>query len=533
MSRHDERGAIFPMTVLLMSVFLLIASLVIDVGGDRLVRRDMQSMADVIALDVVRQLDGRVAGAYTGFDSTGPSTTLLAAAKDESLARQDSHLTDPDTIGVRLAVADRSTGAFVRWAAAGDVPNAVRVWTTGSSAFRFLPSTPRRTALQRSALAFMGDPVACISAGATLADVTPQGPLDTLLGKLVGVDRLTVLDPYALASLDLEIPMADLAAKLGVGSVDQIATASVTAHDFVFAISEILPHKGNSSSVAVLDAIINGLPDNVNLDIPDFLTLDTGDQSAADLSINTFTLIQATIMAANKNRFIDLNLTGSIPGLSHVVVQAKVVEPPQIACGPVGTTARSAQVQVRLVADVTALGGLVASASVDPVYVTAADGSGTITNIQCVGATRTLSVSANTAVGTFGARVLTKLLLGLTQLEIAAPDPAVKPNGAALGSTSSQTLNFNFAETDIPPGQTAGTSFGNLGLSSATPIKITVSGLPVGNVLDTIVKPLLSTIDPLVSDVLRPILVDMGISIGTVRIQPTSRPSCNNPRLRD
>lgn len=533
MNRRDERGAIFPVTVVMMTVILLIASLVIDIGGDRLVRRDMQSMSDVIALDVVRQLDGRTAGAYTGYDSTGPSTTLLAAAKNESLARQNSHLANPDSIGIRLAVADRSTGAFVRWAAAGDVPNAVRVWSTGSSPFRFLSSTPRRTTLQRSALAFMGDPVACISAGATLADVDPQGPLDTLLGKLVGVDRLTVLDPYALASLELEIPMADLAAKLGVGSVDQIATASVTAHDFVFAISEILPHKGNSSSTAVLDAIINGLPDNVNLDIGSFLKLDTGDQSAADLSINTFTLIQGTIMAANKNRFVDINLSGSIPGLSHVAVQAKVVEPPVIACGPVGTTARSAQVQVKLSADVTALGGLVASANVDPVFVTAADGSGTITNIQCVGNTRTLSVSANTSVGTFGARVLTTLLLGLTRLEIAAPDPAVKPNGAALGSTTSQTLNFTFPDTDIPAGQTAGTSFGNLGLSSATPIKIDVSGLPVGNLLDTIVKPLLGIIDPLVSNVLRPILVDMGISIGTVRIQPTSRPSCNNPKLRD
>jgi uncharacterized membrane protein len=297
----------------------------------------MQSMADVIALDVVRQLDGRTAGAYAGFDSTGPSTTLLAAAKNESLARQDSHLADPDTVGVRLAVADRKTGAFIRWASAGEVPNALRVWTTGSSAFRFLPTTPRRTTLERSALAFMGEPVACISAGATLADVTPQCPLDTLLGKLVGVDRLTVFDPYALASLELEIPLAQLAAKLGVVSVDEIATASVTAHDFVFAISEILPHKGNSSSTAVLDAIINGLPDNVNLDIGDFLTLDTGDQSAADLSINTWTLIQGTIMAANKNRFIDINLTGSIPGLTKVAVQAKVLAPPVVACGPAGT----------------------------------------------------------------------------------------------------------------------------------------------------------------------------------------------------
>ncbi|MFL6089765.1 MAG: pilus assembly protein TadG-related protein [Aeromicrobium sp.] len=532
--RRDERGAIFPMTVVMMGVILLIASLVIDIGGDRLVRRDMQSTADIVALDVVRQLDGRAAGAYTGFDASGSSTTLLVTAKNESLGRQDSRLDHPDSVGVRLAVADKNTGAFLRWAASGDVPNAVRVYTTGSSAFRFLSTTPRRTSLQRSALAVIGPPVACISVGATFADVTPQGPLDTLLGKLVGVDRLTVLDPYGLASLDLEIPLADLATQLHVGSVDQIVTAQVSPQDFVLAISEILPHKGNSSNVSLLDAISNGLPDNTILPIADILKLDIGGSSAADVSINTFTLLQSVIMVSNKNHFIDINLTGSIPGLSHVAVQAKVVEAPQIACGPIGTTARSAQIQIKVSADVTALSGLVATASIDPVFVTAADGSATITNVQCTaGGTKSVSVSATTSAGKVGAHVLTDLLLKLTHLVIDAPDPAVSPNGASIGSNSNQSLNFTFGATDIPPGQTAGASFGSLGLSSITPIKIALSGLNVGGLLDSVVKPLLGIIDPLVSNLVRPMFENMGISIGTVRVQPTSRPACNNPLLRD
>jgi uncharacterized membrane protein len=536
MHRRDERGAVFPMTVLLMGVILLIASLVIDIGGDRLVRGDMQSMADVIALDVVRQLDGRTAGAYTGYDSTGPSTTLLAAAKNESLARQDSHFADPDTVGVRLAVADKNSGAFVRWAASGDVPNAIRVYTTGSSGFRFLPTTPRRTNLERSALAMIGPPLACVSAGATFADIVPQGPLDTLLGKLVGVDRLTVLDPYGLASLDLEIPLIDLAAKLGVGSVSEILTANVSAQDFVIAIASVLPPKNGSNAdpKSLLDAISNGLPDTPGFRPGDILSLDTGGGSAATVIINTFTLVQAVIMVSNKEHFIDLTNSVSIPGLTNKpTVQAKIVEAPKIACGPVGSTAHSAQVQVRVTGGVSALGGLVANADIDPLFLTIADGTGTITDVRCNAGNMFVSVLATTAVAKVGIRVLTDLLLKLTHLEIAAPDPASKPTGASIGTTASQTLNFTFPTSDIPPAQTAGTQFGNLGLSSITPIKIDVSGLPVGGLLDGIVKPLLGLIDPVVSAILRPILSQLGTSLGTVRIQPTGQPSCNEPFLRD
>ena len=523
--RHDERGAVFPATLVMMGVIFLIISLVIDVGGDRIVRRDMQSIADVLALDVVRNLDGRAASGYTGYDSTGPSSTLFSTAKQESLDRQAA-IADPDTVTVRLAVTDKDSGAFVRWAAPSDVPNAVQVWTTGSSAFRFLPSVPRRTNLQRSALAVLGPPVACISAGATFIELVPQGPLDTFLGKLIGVDRLTILDPSGLASLDLEIPILDLATALGVGSVDQIATANVTAHDFVIAMADVLSHQGSSASL--LNGIAAHLSDSTNLNIGSILSLNTGNQSAADIAVNAFSLLQAVIMAANKDTFVNLNLTGSFPGLASVTSSAKVVQPPQIACGPVGTTAHSAQLQVKVSADVTALNGLVASASFDPIFVTAADGSGTITSITCVGTSRSLSVQATTAAGKVGAHVLTDLLLHLTHVTVDAGGA----NGASIGTTSSQTLNFTFPTSDLPPGQTAGTAFGSLGLSTITPISISVSGLPVSNLLDGIVKPLLGIIDPLVSAVLRPTLTSLGVNVGTVRIQPTSRPSCNNPFLR-
>jgi hypothetical protein len=52
-------------------------------------------------------------------------------------------------------------------------------------------------------------------------------------------------------------------------------------------------------------------------------------------------------------------------------------------------------------------------------------------------------------------------------------------------------------------------------------------------VLDSTVKPLLNIIDPLVSTYLRATLTNLGINIGTVRIEASGRPSCNEAFLRD
>ena len=150
MRRHDERGAILPVTVVLIGAFLLIASLVVDIGGDRIVRRDMQAVADLVALDMARRLDGSAED-----------------AKEESLGRQ-SAIVEPTSVTMRLAIVDKNTGEFVAWAGPLDVPNAVQVWTTGGTAFRLLPTTPRSTNIQRSALAMIGPAIACVSVGAPL-----------------------------------------------------------------------------------------------------------------------------------------------------------------------------------------------------------------------------------------------------------------------------------------------------------------------------------------------------------------------------
>jgi uncharacterized membrane protein len=543
--RRDETGAILPITVLVLATTLTLASLVIDIGGDRVVIRDMQSVADVVALDLARNIDGRAASGYPGFSASGPSASLLETQKNESLGRQAGLLTSPDQVTSRLAVANQETGEFLRYAAAADVPNAIRVWATGSSAFRLLPTTNEATELQRDALAVIGRPIVCIAAGATLADLTTNlgGPLDVFLGKLINVDRLSVLSPAGMAALNAQIPLGDLATELNLGTVDELAQASMSGRDLVAAAVEVLTADGQVAGASVLAVIEAQLLTPV-LNLGDILNFNTGAGSAADLRISAFSLIQAVIQASNKNNFVNVNIPISVPGLTTTSLRMKVIEPPQIACGPVGTRARSAQIQVEFTSTVGTT--LVTEAKVDPLYVTVADGWGTITDITCSLGGSTVTVAADTAAARLKLHMTTKsaALVGADlKLSIDVPDPATHPNGAAIANTTqaSNTFSFPAGSTSLPAGWTAGTALGNLNLSSITP-KVTVDsgllsvlglGTTLASVTSSLVVPLLGVTDPLLTAVLTPVLQSLGLRLGTVQIRPISFPACNEPALRD
>ena len=77
---RDERGAIIPMVALLMSVLMGAAAMGVDLGQLRVGRVDMQSLADVVSLDLARQIDGR----QTQVIQADP---LWAQAREQSVAR--------------------------------------------------------------------------------------------------------------------------------------------------------------------------------------------------------------------------------------------------------------------------------------------------------------------------------------------------------------------------------------------------------------------------------------------------------------
>jgi len=153
------------MVAMLLVVLVPSSAMAVDLGMQRVVRRDMQTLADVVALDVVRLVDGRTASQIrSGYN--GQPTLDIAVAR--SVARNDDVLGDDPTVTATLVHIDTATGVLdtvsggaVREVTGPEVPNAVLVAvsmctsvavTVGSS-----PSTSSlRATLRATAMSSVG-----------------------------------------------------------------------------------------------------------------------------------------------------------------------------------------------------------------------------------------------------------------------------------------------------------------------------------------------------------------------------------------
>jgi len=529
---RDERGAVFVFSVMILSVLMIVASFVIDLGIDRIVRTDMQSLADTTALDMATVMDGSQTTAEI------ESSAAYASTRNGTLDRNAASTAvtlNRDDIDIEFGIAD-SNGKWLKSAGPTEYPNAVKVSASGSSSIRLWPGQdPAKP--RRSAIAVQTPPQVCITAGAALADLAPGGTLDTLLGKLIGIQRLTLVSPQGLASLSAEVPLLKLATTLGVGSVGELATvSSLSALGFVNAMADVLTADGNVAAATVLRDIALKLNATTNINVADILAVGSGNGAAADLGLNAFSLVQAVIQAANKNSFVDVAVPVTVPGLTVTSVKASVISPPVNACGPKGTKARSAQITIRITSGVSVLGGLVAEAALSPLEVTVADGTAEIGDIVCSGTGGTVKVAADTAAArlklNLKVTLLDVLFLPGLKVELGIPDPALRPTGASIGSTSKVTKTFTYAATGVPSAQTFGTGLGSLGLSTIAPVKANVLGLDLGSLLSGTISPLLVLVDPLVSTLLNTILTPLGLNLGTLQVAPTGRPVCNLSALR-
>ncbi len=59
--KRDERGTTIVLVAIVSIVLVTIAAFAVDLGMQRVARRDMQALADAVALDLARLVDGRTA----------------------------------------------------------------------------------------------------------------------------------------------------------------------------------------------------------------------------------------------------------------------------------------------------------------------------------------------------------------------------------------------------------------------------------------------------------------------------------------
>lgn len=349
------------MLAIMMTVLITMAAFAVDLGMQRVARRDMQALADVVALDMVRQLDGRTHAVIKAASTwrSGLRDSLFNNLRSEGVTvdqiavqQQQEQLIatvagDPLRVIVEMGELDAS-GAF-KVDPYPEIPSAVRVAASTSVDFSFAPGSGGAS---RSAVAET-EANSCFSIGSWLAGLdTSAGTVTSLLNPILGDTNLTAVGYQGLANA--EVSLLDLvnAPSIDVGTLDGLVAADdITVGDLMLATVQALQNQGDSDSLAAVE-VLNGvigtnLVGNVIIDVGDIIDLTTAGDGALDARLNVLDLLAGAVTVADGGNLIGVpELDLDLPGLANTSQSVTILEAPRLACGGAGAQASTAQVQV-------------------------------------------------------------------------------------------------------------------------------------------------------------------------------------------
>ncbi len=341
MPRGGERGAVLVFVALIVVLLVPLSALAVDLGMQRVVRRDMQALADLVALDLSRELDGRTQ-AQLGPALDPASTT---SALSQSVARNRSALGDTPTVIAELGSWDGMT-----FDTSTDPPTAVRVTAEGAVDFAFSAGSgsASRSAIGstiKSACYSIGSFAARFSSADSALISTLVGPMNELLRPQA---NLSAADYTGLASAQLSL--SDLAAAAGLGSTDQLLTGTIAARQLITASMVALGRQASVNTVAIsaLDRLLKG---QAELDTPVLLTqvvsVSPTDSAALQTDLSVLDLVTGTILLADGTHGLQLDNVDLETSIEDIAVltsaSLSVIEKPQIACGTYGSAEARAQ----------------------------------------------------------------------------------------------------------------------------------------------------------------------------------------------
>ncbi|MBM7518456.1 pilus assembly protein TadG-related protein [Nocardioides nitrophenolicus] len=574
---RDERGATAILVAMVLAVVMVVAAFVVDLGMQRVLRRDLQSVVDVVALDLARELTGRKAGDYGASERA-----TIDAAKAASLHR------NRDLVGGEVPAAD------VRWelvvlsdgewrpAAASEIPGGVRVTARSDVAFAFGGFTGVESGgAERTAVAATRTS-ACLRVGSYAAqlDTGQSWLLNPLLGGLLGSDlALKVLDPQAglagvgLNLLDLIDELDPLvSADISAASFTQAAGVSVGLAELMLAAVKVLERQSDRlAEVDLLREVYGGIQANlpaVGIELGDLVRLATADDAAADLDLDLLDLVAGSLAIANGTNVVRLPLAVRLPlpigpgGTSLVDLKAsvKVGQKPVVAC----PTATSSQVEITLAGDALALDlGVIAVRAPLTIRLTVADASATVTAVECLPAGRRIKMLVDSGLLGVDVRLgqraddpaspkLSVSLLGLgipgwNGVEVVSGTVALASGGNPNRPVRAEQLDIVDDDYDVSvPIRQGGLGVPDLfvsvnslkllgGLGPLSDL-LTFLGIPsllqwvVDLVLQGIVNPLKNSLDKWL---LGPLLTALGADVAGGTVTAVPKVDCGTPRLAE
>ncbi|MCZ4498172.1 MAG: rane protein-like protein [Marmoricola sp.] len=354
-ARHrKESGAIAVMMALIICFVLIpIAALAVDIGTQRVARRDMQAVADVAALDLGRALGigqtPTVADAVTSAAGSGGvvggTQTVSYNSKQVSVPKMAVYLGYIDPNGTTPFVSNQSLGcdgspynSYFTSVPSGKTANAVLVTATGSASFHLMSGSGGvcRSAIGNASLK------ACMTIDSYAAalksgDSTVLGPIGKLLGTSIDT---TVLSSSGILTADLDVLsfLNILKTQLGVGGFDDVLTANVTSAQIIAAEVAALNAQGATVAAQALQSQIGlRLPPGTTFNVGTLLGLTQGVSSGLGATINPLDLASAAVQLANGNT--PVHLTASSTNLTGLALDVTIGSKPVLAClgGPTQT----------------------------------------------------------------------------------------------------------------------------------------------------------------------------------------------------
>jgi uncharacterized membrane protein len=324
--RHgNERGSVTLMMIPLLAVFMVSSAFAVDLGYQRAARSDVQALADVVALDLARSIDGR---------TVAQLQPVLDAQVPVSVARNKDVLgSKAPTVTYQLGVI--GTSGFQ--AMTSGVPSAVRVEARTKVGFAFASFTgtdhgeaDRTAAAQSSSTACfkLGTFVAAIRSG----DSTVLAPLNDLLGA-----KLDLVSYRGLADADLHL--SQLTALSSIGTPEHLLTQQIRYTDLLNAMVTALTKEGLGSNQVAIDALskIAQSTTAVNvgmINLGKVLHVSPNDRAALAVDLSVLDIIGSARLANGQYAIGVPNIQAQVPGIGFQFSGSiYLVSAAQLACG--------------------------------------------------------------------------------------------------------------------------------------------------------------------------------------------------------
>ncbi len=347
-----ERGAVAVFLAVTVSLLVVVGAFAVDLGMQRVVRRDMQALADVVALDLARELDGRTTAQL--------APQLVASSSSSALARSlaGNQTTLGDNRKVVATWGFLNGGAFTP-STSGQVPTAVKVSAGADIGFSF---TSGRGAATRTAYA-QSSTTACHELGSVAVAVkSGDATLLASLNALLGLDA-SLLSYQSIAGV--KVTLAQLVATSRVGTETELLTGLVDFGDLVQATIDALNKQkpaGYVNAVSALGAFMAVESTVPALRLGNLLSIAPSDGAALETGLNVLDLLAGALLVADGKHALTVDrLQAKIPGLGGLAGTLYVQEGKRLACGSPNTdvaSARTAQLSTTMALDLSANGGI-------------------------------------------------------------------------------------------------------------------------------------------------------------------------------